>query len=284
MANNPTLLDMILAVDGDRNTIPATEDGTGGYFSQQFGFQLINSLPLSAGGKAVLRQDLNGVFALLSGIAFMAQKGFCFKYDNGQDYYVGCMVMDPDDNLKYECIQDAPAGTGKPHTKPAYWRQVDLSTGNADTTPIGTVIAFGGTTAPDDYLFCDGSAISRSTYSDLFAVIGTRFGVGNGTTTFNLPNLVNKFIEGSASSGTNINAGLPDIQGGWTDFVGYQDTRDITPNAFESSGSARRASQDDDYNGAYKMDFKASRYNAIYGASNTVQPPAVTMMYCIKYK
>lgn len=54
--------------------------------------------------------------------------------------------------------------------------------------PVGTIVAFGGTTAPTGWLICDGSAISRTTYADLFAVIGTAYGTGDGSTTFNLPN------------------------------------------------------------------------------------------------
>lgn len=55
-------------------------------------------------------------------------------------------------------------------------------------SPVGVILMFAGTTAPTGYLLCDGSAISRSTYSSLFSVISTSFGSGDGSTTFNLPN------------------------------------------------------------------------------------------------
>lgn len=57
----------------------------------------------------------------------------------------------------------------------------------SDPTPPGTIHDYGGDTAPTGYLMCDGSAVSRTTYAALFAVIGTKFGAGNGSTTFNLP-------------------------------------------------------------------------------------------------
>lgn len=57
----------------------------------------------------------------------------------------------------------------------------------ANLTPSGIINMFAGTTAPTGWLFCTGQAVSRSTYSALFAAIGTSYGVGNGTTTFNLP-------------------------------------------------------------------------------------------------
>lgn len=55
--------------------------------------------------------------------------------------------------------------------------------------PTGAVIPFAGSTAPDGWLLCYGQAVSRSTYSALFALIGTTYGAGNGTTTFNVPDM-----------------------------------------------------------------------------------------------
>ena len=56
-----------------------------------------------------------------------------------------------------------------------------------DPNPVGTILPYGGTTAPAGYLLVDGSAISRTTYASLFTVISTTYGVGDGTTTFSLP-------------------------------------------------------------------------------------------------
>lgn len=55
------------------------------------------------------------------------------------------------------------------------------------------------TTAPDGWLICDGSQVSRTTYSDLFSVIGTTFGSGDGSTTFTLPDLRAAFVRGAGS-------------------------------------------------------------------------------------
>lgn len=55
--------------------------------------------------------------------------------------------------------------------------------------PAGIIMPFAGTVAPENYLFCDGSAVSRTTYATLFGVIGTTFGAGDGSTTFNVPDL-----------------------------------------------------------------------------------------------
>lgn len=58
--------------------------------------------------------------------------------------------------------------------------------------PPGTLLEFAGNAAPTGYLLCDGSAVSRTTYAALFAVIGSTYGSGNGSTTFNLPNFAGR--------------------------------------------------------------------------------------------
>jgi microcystin-dependent protein len=65
-----------------------------------------------------------------------------------------------------------------------------------DSVPIGTIDWFAMSTAPAGYLECDGSAVSRSTYSALFSKIGTLYGVGDGSSTFNLPDLRGRFARG----------------------------------------------------------------------------------------
>ena len=128
MANNPTLLKMPLAADGEKTTIPETTGSTTGDFSQQYGFQQINALPLQAGGIAPKREDFNGAFNLLGGVAFYAQKGWVFEYDSTQDYYKGCIVTDPADGNKYECIADMAAGTVAPHSDSSntYWKDANF--------------------------------------------------------------------------------------------------------------------------------------------------------------
>lgn len=68
--------------------------------------------------------------------------------------------------------------------------------------PTGGLMMFVGSSAPTGWLLCDGSAVSRTTYADLFAVIGTTYGAGDGSTTFNVPDLRQRFPLGKAASGT----------------------------------------------------------------------------------
>ena len=148
--------------------------------------------------------------------------------------------------------------------------------------PTGCVQAFAGNTTPQGWLLCDGSAVSRTDYAALFAVIGTTYGAGNGSTTFNLPNLIDRFVQGNATSGTVKSAGLPNITG---EFRAYSYSTGDGNGAFNSSvytpnvlmGSTNQNLNWNSYT------FDASRSNSIYGISTTVQPPALTMRYIIKY-
>ncbi len=68
--------------------------------------------------------------------------------------------------------------------------------------PVGTMLPYAGSTAPEGWLLCDGSAVSRITYSDLFKAIGTAWGNGNGSSTFNIPDARGKFPRGVDDSPT----------------------------------------------------------------------------------
>ena len=71
----------------------------------------------------------------------------------------------------------------------------------APLLPAGSIIGWGGTTAPDGWLLCQGQAISRTTYAALFAVTGTEFGTGNGSSTFNIPDIRGRTL---AMTGTSL--------------------------------------------------------------------------------
>ena len=80
--------------------------------------------------------------------------------------------------------------------------------------PTGTVLPFAGINAPTGYLFCDGDAISRSTYSDLFDIIDETYGAGDGSTTFNIPDLRGRVIAGQDDMGGTSADRLTGLSGG----------------------------------------------------------------------
>lgn len=147
--------------------------------------------------------------------------------------------------------------------------------------PIGAIVPYGGSTTPSGYLLCNGSAVSRTTYANLFEAIGTTYGSGDGSTTFNVPNLTDKFIQGSGKAGTIKAAGLPNIWGKSTGFESESGSNN-TNGAIKTfkTGTGWGGGSERSYRG---IEFNASWYNSIYGASSTVQPPALTMRFYIKY-
>lgn len=74
--------------------------------------------------------------------------------------------------------------------------------------PIGTIVDFSGSSAPSQWLLCYGQAISRTTYADLFAVIGGTYGSGDGSTTFNVPDLRGRLSFGKDDMGGSASSRL----------------------------------------------------------------------------
>lgn len=104
-------------------------------------------------------------------------------------------------------LDGAKAFTGVPSgpaTDPTTANQLARKSYVDKAVPPGTVFDFAGTSAPSGSMVCDGSAVSRSTYSDLFAAIGTTWGVGDGATTFNLPDLRGVMLVGRKSSDSDF--------------------------------------------------------------------------------
>ncbi len=152
-------------------------------------------------------------------------------------------------------------------------------------------------TYKNGWLLCDGQEVSRTDYADLFEIIGTTFGSGNGTTTFNVPNYKGKFLQminDNQSLGQEIEAGLPNITGSTTNALSstrwlYTDLEKFN-NTFKGALQPYNAwsvaegpfSQSPNRIGT-GIRIDASRSSSIYGKSNTVQPPASLVNYFIKY-
>ena len=149
--------------------------------------------------------------------------------------------------------------------------------------PTGSVIPFAGETPPEGFLLCNGQEVSRITYARLFNVIKEKFGAGNGVTTFELPNLVEKFIEGTESSvGQTLNAGIPNILASFTTYT-YQNGSPAGKIKSTITNKKQTQSGGGDDRTFVTFSLDASRGSNVYGKSDTVQPPAVKMLYIIKY-
>lgn len=90
--------------------------------------------------------------------------------------------------------------------------------------PAGVVVPFAGSSAPANWLLCDGSAVSRTTYGQLFAAIGTTYGSGNGSTTFNLPDMRGRVAAGKddmgGSAASRLTSGTSGVAGATLGAVG----------------------------------------------------------------
>ena len=188
-------------------------------------------------------------------------------------------------NLASKAEAEAGTDTSKFMT-PARDREAMQAFVGGDLT--GMIFAFAGSTVPSGFLLCDGSKVSRTTYKKLFDVIGTTYGAGDGKTTFTLPNLIDRFLEGSSAAGSYIEAGLPNITGQWDDNLPYagNDAAAAQTGAlfFKNPGNeTSTVGNTVSSNYCHGINIDASRSSKIYGQSSTVQPPALTMRYIIKY-
>lgn len=84
------------------------------------------------------------------------------------------------------------------------WIDMPTASGASAVLPTGAITAFGGASAPTGWLICDGSAVSRTVYSLLFSAVGTLYGAGDGSTTFNVPDLRGRLAVGYAASGGHV--------------------------------------------------------------------------------
>lgn len=150
--------------------------------------------------------------------------------------------------------------------------------------PVGTVAY--AHEVPTGWLQCNGAEVSRTTYARLFRKIGTKYGAGNGSTTFNLPDLQHRVLEGTNTTSEvaqKVEAGLPDItsitsgaiiRNGFksdhpTGAFGYAETY----SAEVAGGSGFLASV---------LTFSAKRSSSTYGSSNAVQPASLRLLAIIR--
>ena len=134
---------------------------------------------------------------------------------------------------------------------------------------------------PEGWLECNGAAVSRTKYARLFKKIGTKYGAGDGSTTFNLPNLHHRVLEGTNTTNEVAKyqeAGLPDIVGNFDGhidivtadgcFLVQNHNPDTTPYASKP--------------GYHGVGMKASIGNALYGKSDTVRMASLRALAIIK--
>lgn len=227
--------------------------------------------------KAPFEEDTNGLCYLMTRqLAYLYQQGIP-EWDAGTTYYQNsqCSVVQDGILVIKRSLTDNNIGNN-PTTDNVNW--ADYFSQRVIHT-IGDPIITLNPVLEDNEIWLEGATVSRTTYSRLFTIYGTTYGAGDGSTTFTLPDFRNRAIWGANSFGY-LAAGLPNITGrmGNTDSTSSSAT-----GCFYRSGTSGKL---ENTNGSADPNiyFDASRSNSIYGASSTVQPPAIKVRVKTRYQ
>lgn len=169
--------------------------------------------------------------------------------------------------------------------------QVAESVSSSDSLiPAGTVVAFAGTTAPAGWLLCNGAAVNRATYARLFAAISTTYGNGDGSTTFNVPDLIGRTPIGAGTAtgittrtiGTKVGSETHTLQGSEVPSHNHQETLryssgwdSSSPGTAYTNGGTPTAYGTPIYTGGMA--------NISPGAAHNIMQPSLVINWIIKY-
>ena len=163
--------------------------------------------------------------------------------------------------------------------------QVFIQRGGA--CPVGSIIPYLGGDVPYGWLLANGASVLRSQYNKLFGLIGTKFGAAD-EAHFNLPNLHHRFIEGTTTLsevGSYVAAGLPNSKGGSP----YIHTTNVTTGSgaiswdIQNGDSILQTYKQHGQKACANISLNLQTGNALFGASDTVQPKAIRSYFLIRY-
>ena len=154
--------------------------------------------------------------------------------------------------------------------------------------PAGAVQAFAMNRAPSGWLACDGAAVSRSTYAALFAELSTGYGAGDGSTTFNVPDLRGYFVRGFGTNSDGTSAGSFAVKQA-DNFKSH--THAVTDPGhshniqyYQSTGGGTAAANAQVINSATGVTASATTNISIQNTGDTeTRPKNIAMLYCIKF-
>ena len=151
--------------------------------------------------------------------------------------------------------------------------------------PAGELVICAGTTLPPRTLLCNGAAVSRTTYSRLFTAIGTKHGAGDGSTTFNLPNIDDRVLQGTSdtsSVGQYLEAAVPNIIGkvriNEAFFTENKNAFYIEEQNYTNTGPGAPI----ETRTSVGLVLDASTYSSVYSGT-VLQPKALSALICIRF-
>ena len=188
--------------------------------------------------------------------------------------------------------QQAIAGTAKNLLMTPYLVAKAIAALIPPAMPTGMIFPWPGDTPPEGAIVADGRELNRTTYKGLFDIYGTKYGAGDGSTTFNVPDLDGRFIELTTDAGNVgqfVEPGLPNISGSSE----LDTTVDGNSLIFYATGAfSQSVTQDSGNFASYQsvltvkrhgnFDFDASLSSSLYGVSSVVQPASLRFLACIK--
>lgn len=146
--------------------------------------------------------------------------------------------------------------------------------------PTGTVLTFAMSTPPTGWLKCNGQAVSRTTYANLFALIGTTFGTGDGSTTFNLPDLRGQFIRGF-DDGKGVDSGRTFGSAQADDFKAHTHSTAIHPSGEENAGYGLTSSVS--FTDRVMVNGTGTSVQSSSTGGTETRPKNIALLYCIRY-
>jgi len=171
--------------------------------------------------------------------------------------------------------------------------------------PVATVIISASNIAPTGYLYCDGNPVSRVTYSNLYALLGDAYGEGDGSTTFNLPDMRGKFARGiddgagndpnagtrvatatGGNTGDNIGseqADATDVNGLGTNTTGSSHGHTITATSAGEAGSGKGTAGGEANQGTIPVASGGSHTHGVTSSDDETRPLNLSFKYYIKY-
>lgn len=175
----PSLIATPFAQNGNKNAIPASNNGAEGLASMSLGFPPITETPVAIGGMPPQRKDFNGILYILSAFAFYQQSGGIFSYSATANYSTPAVIQY--NNVLWFCVQengvDSLNGVKTPGTDTNYWvRLIDYLIDQATRpigVPVGTIIMWSATNNPTTGTWLDCNGQSCANYPALVSVLGS---------------------------------------------------------------------------------------------------------------